>query len=217
MKVTTVACIQGAWLPQLTPKNILDIGAGTGLLSLMAAQRYNCTIDSVEIEQDAFTQLKENVAQSLWNSRINCHHEDIKKFAKHTGKRYDLIISNPPFYSKQLKSSNTKINHARHDTSLTNEELVDISDRLLNDSGNVSILLPLVESAQLHNLCEQSSLFVASQLLISDSKGKEPKAIVTILSKKSLKTIAKRLIIKNDEGQYSQDFISLLDSYYLYL
>ena len=217
MKVTTVACIQGAWLPHLTPKNILDIGAGTGLLSLMAAQRYNCTIDSVEIEQDAFTQLKENVAQSLWNSRINCHHEDIKKFAKHTGKRYDLIISNPPFYSKQLKSSNTKINHARHDTSLTNEELVEISDRLLNDSGNISILLPPVESAQLHKLCEQSSLFVASQLLISDSKGKEPKAIVTILSKKSLKTIAKRLIIKNDEGQYSQDFISLLDSYYLYL
>lgn len=217
MKVTTVACIQGAWLPQLTPKNILDIGAGTGLLSLMAAQRYNCTIDSVEIEQDAFTQLKENVAQSLWNSRINCHHEDIKKFAKHTGKRYDLIISNPPFYSKQLKSSNTKINHARHDTSLTNEELVEISDRLLNDSGNISILLPPAESAQLHKLCEQSSLFVASQLLISDSKGKEPKAIVTILSKKSLKTIAKRLIIKNDEGQYSQDFISLLDSYYLYL
>ena len=217
MKVTTMACIQGAWLPHLTPKNILDIGAGTGLLSLMTAQRYNCTIDSVEIDRDAFSQLKENVAQSLWKSRITCHHEDIKKFAKHTSKRYDLIISNPPFYSKQLKSSNAKINHARHDTGLTNEELVDISDRLLNDSGNISILLPLAESAQLHKLCEQISLFVASQLLISDSKGKEPKAIVTILSKKSLKTIAKRLIIKNDEGQYSQDFISLLDSYYLYL
>ena len=217
MKVTTLACIQGAWLPHLMPKNILDIGAGSGLLSLMAAQQYNCPIDAVEIERDAFTQLKENVAQSIWKSRITCHHEDIKNFAKHTSKRYDLIISNPPFYSKQLKSSNDKINHARHDTGLTNEELVDISDRLLNDSGNISILLPPAETAKLPRLCQQKSLFHSSQLLVSDSDGKEPKAIVTILSKKSSKTIIQKLAIKYENGQYSQDFISLLDPYYLYL
>jgi len=217
MKVTTLACIQGAWLPDFMPINILDIGAGTGLLSLMAAQKYDCKIDAVEIEQDTFSQLKENSAQSPWNSRIKCHHTDVINFAKNINNKYDLIISNPPFYKNQLKSSNDKINHARHETGLSNEDLIDVSSRLISESGKISILLPPAETKKLAEACQRKFLFFSDQLLIKDSEKKEPKAIVTILSKKPSKLISKKMIIKNDNGAYSSNFISLLEPYYLYL
>lgn len=216
MKVTTVACIQGAWLPHFSPNKILDIGAGTGLLSLMAAQQYNSEIDAIEIEQEAFDQLKENINQSPWKDRIKCYHDDIKDIDKHTSKRYDLIISNPPFYEKQLKSSNNQINYARHETGLTINELIDISTRLINESGKVSILLPPAETTILTKICKHKSLFLSDQLVISDSKKKEPNAIVTILSKKTSKLTIKNLTIKKGNRTYSSEFISLLDAYYLY-
>ena len=217
MKVTTVACIQGAWLPHFSPSKILDIGAGTGILSLMAAQEYHGEIDAVEIEHEAFDQLKENIIQSPWNDRIKCYHDNIKNFAKHNSKRYDLIISNPPFYKNQLKSPNDKINHARHETGLSIKTLIDISTRLINEPGKISILLPPNETIKLVEFCKRKPLFLSDQLVISDSPKKEPKAIVTILSNKPSKSIIKKLIIKNENGLYSPEFNSLLEAYYLNL
>lgn len=212
-----MACIQGAWLPDFMPKHILDIGAGTGLLSLMVAQKYPGDIDSVEIEHDAFDQLKENIALSPWNKRINCFHKGIKIFVKHSHKKYNFIISNPPFYEKQLKSANEKINHARHEAGLTINELIDICTRLIQESGKISILLPPIETKKITEHCEGKSLYLTHQLVISDSEKKEPRAIVTILSKKQSATIVDKLIIKKDNGAYTSEFISLLEAYYLTL
>lgn len=217
MKVTTMACIQGAWLPNIEPRQILDIGAGTGLLSLMAAQKYNCEIDSVEIEQDAFDQLNENIELSPWNNKINCFHDDIKHFARQSGKKYDFIISNPPFYKGQLNSPFNKINQARHDAGLTIEELIDSAFLLLHESGRLSILLPPAETKTLADLCAHKSLFLSHQLVISDSEKKEPRAIITILSKKTSIFHLDKMIIKSENGDYTQDFISLLEAYYLSL
>lgn len=217
MKVTTMACIQGAWLPDIAPKNILDIGAGTGLLSLMVAQKYNCEIDSVEIEHDAFDQLMGNITDSPWNQRINCIHHDIKDFAKNSVKKYDFIISNPPFYERQLKSANDKINHARHEAALTNRELIDICAQLIRGSGKISILLPPLEAKKIVEYSAGKSLYPIHQLAISDSEKKPPKAIVTILSKKQSATIVDKLVIKKPNGEYTSGFISLLNAYYLTL
>lgn len=217
MKVTTLACIQGAWLPEFMPRSILDIGAGTGLLSLMAAQKYDCKIDAVEIDQDTYSQLKENSDRSPWKNRIKCHHDDVVNFTRHNSMKYDLIISNPPFYKNQLKSPDNKINHARHETGLSNEDLIDVSSRLISDFGKISILLPPAETTKLAELCRRKSLFFSDQLVISDSEKKEPNAIITILSKKPSNMISKNLIIKTESGSYSSRFISLLEPYYLHL
>ena len=217
MKVTTVACIQGAWLPDFFPANVLDIGAGTGILSLMAAQRYACPIDAVEIEHNAFYQLKDNIDSNPWNERIQGYHMDIKAFAKQSSKKYDLIISNPPFYQNQLKSLNDRINQAKHETSLTVSELLDVSSFLLSESGKISILLPLTESNQLSTIIPDKGLFFVDQLVISDTIGKTAIAAVTILSKTYKKPVEKKLIIKNENGSYTTDFISLVKDYYLYM
>ena len=217
MKVTTLACIQGAWLPPLQPVNVVDIGAGTGLLSHMVAQRYNCSIDSVELEDDAFTQLVENTIQNPWNTKINCIHENIMDFANRNSKQYDFIISNPPFFQNQFQSPNTKVNHARHDSGLKLEELIMICSNLLNESGKISILLPPDETKSLIAQGIQYSLFPSNQLVIYNSVKKPPKAIVTILSRISTIPVVDKLIIKQENGDYTPHFINLLKDYYLNL
>jgi tRNA1Val (adenine37-N6)-methyltransferase len=217
MKVSTLACIQGAWLPDFSPKYILDIGAGSGLLTLMAAQKYHSPIDAVEIESEAYLQLKENIAQSLWKDRIHTYHDDIRSFAKYNSKCYDFIISNPPFFENQLKSNNPKINQAKHETGLTMIELIKATNQLLTNTGKISILLPPIESERLVKLCMKSSLFPSSQLVISDKENKSPKGVVTILSKINSKPSFQKLFIKNKTGQYSSRFNSLLKDYYLNL
>lgn len=217
MKVTTVACIQGAWLPDFSPNRILDIGAGTGLLSLMTAQVYGGIIDAVEIEDDAFYQLQENIARSPWADKISCHHMDINKFAVPAGDEYDFIICNPPFFGGQLQSADPKTNQARHQISLTIKDLIGIAARALTRYGKISILLPPLETAKLAAICEEKSLFQSARLAISNTEKKEPKAIVTILTKEPSKFKTAKLIVKNSNGVYSSDFQSLLKAYYLNL
>ena len=217
MKVTTLACIQGAWLPKMSLERALDIGAGTGLLSLMMAQKYDCQIDAVEIEDGAYSQLAENIAKSPWADRIHCFHENIIKFTKKNSKQYDFIISNPPFFSNQLKSPDSQINMARHENELTIKTLIKSCIHLLQEDGKISIMLPPVETKQLAQICTKYSLFISNQLVISDSANKAPKAVVTILSKKSCKRVSKNLIIKSENGDYSDDFKELLKDYYLSL
>jgi tRNA1Val (adenine37-N6)-methyltransferase len=217
MKVTTLACIQGSWIPMPQPKQVLDIGAGTGLLSLMIAQKSVCRIHAVEIEAGAFKQLVDNVVNSPWDNRINCHHEDIVRFTAGTKKTFDFIISNPPFFINHLKSPDIRINQARHDDSLTIESLIKLCVSLLDAQGKISILLPVFETEKLRYISGRYSLFINDQLVIHDTEDRPPKAIISILSRGQKNTPSQKLIIKEKNGQYSTYFTSLLKDYYLNL
>jgi tRNA1Val (adenine37-N6)-methyltransferase len=217
MKVTSLACIQGAWLPDINPGKILDIGAGTGLLSLMAAQKYEANIDAVEIESDAFDQLTENIASSPWADRICGYREDIRVFAKENSSAYDLIVSNPPFYQNQLKSGDLKVDQARHELSLMLPELLQIVQSGLTTEGICSILLPRRETE--HLLLHVSSLGVhaVGQLIIYDNPLKPAAAVVTLLSKNKRNNEQKHLYIKTRKKNYTRQYITLLRPYYLNL
>lgn len=217
MKVTSLACIQGAWLPEINPGKILDIGAGTGLLSLMAAQKYKANIDAVEIEADAFHQLSENIALSPWSDRIYSHHQDIRFFAKENSRTYDLIISNPPFYQNQLKSGDLKIDQARHELSLTLPELLHVVHKSLAPDGICSILLPDKETQELLLLASSSPLFAIGQLIISDNPEKPAKAAVTLLSRNKGNNEQRYLNIKTSKKIFTSEYITLLRPYYLNL
>jgi tRNA1Val (adenine37-N6)-methyltransferase len=130
MKVTTDACLFGAWSSEIINKglfakdNALEIGAGTGLLSLMVAQKNNITIDAVEIDASASQQAAENIVASPWKERISIHHSDILRFDNH--KKYDCIFSNPPFYENEIDSINDKKNLAHHGLGLKLDVLFEI-------------------------------------------------------------------------------------------
>ena len=145
MKVCTDACLFGAYVASTLPdhpatNHVLDIGTGTGLLSLMLAQKTSCNIDAVEIDAAAFQQAKENIALSPWKHRIEIFNENILQFAPKN--KYGLIITNPPFFEGDLKSADQKKNAAKHNTSLTLTQLLKIADELLAENGVFTVLLP---------------------------------------------------------------------------
>ena len=150
MKVGVDSVLLGAWADAGSAARILDVGAGTGLLALMMAQRYpDAMIDAVEIDNETYRQACENVANSPWHSRIRVDCDDFFHYAEHCSFRYDMIISNPPYFTASLKPSDGKRNVARHNDSLPHSRLLNESLKILNLSGILALVLPPSEAAML--------------------------------------------------------------------
>ena len=173
MKVCTDACLFGAYVAgiivneKLAVNNCLDIGAGTGLLSLMLAQKINSHIDAVEIDKAAYQQANKNFEQSPWNERLAIFNTSILHFDG--GKKYDCIISNPPFFEGDLKSDKSNKNAAKHDTSLTLQQLLPIVKDHLQEDGFFAVLLPW---HRLHYFIDEAlklGLYLSKKILVKQT------------------------------------------------
>lgn len=221
MKVCTDACLFGAWvadyllLQKINPATILDIGTGTGLLSLMLAQKIETTITAIEIVEAAYTQAKENIENSNFKNNITVQLEDITK-ANFTEK-FNTIICNPPFFENQLKSNDAARNTAMHATTLTYEALATAIQKNLSENGNAFLLLPYYAIAIFEKELNSNCLFANHILQIKHSPTHEFFRAVLIISKKSFVKNTTEISIKNNDGKYSEDFVRLLKDYYLYL
>jgi tRNA1Val (adenine37-N6)-methyltransferase len=142
MKVCTDATLFGAMAPVCGGESVLDIGSGTGLLSLMLAQLGAGRVDAVELEQGAFEESRANFAASPWSDRLRAFHQDIQAFARESGSRYDLVISNPPFFENHSRTEGRSRNTARHADTLSYAELIEAVDLLLQRDGLFYLLLP---------------------------------------------------------------------------
>ncbi|MDE1192341.1 MAG: methyltransferase [Arachidicoccus sp.] len=219
MKVCTDACLFGAIIANtLVNKNkVLDIGAGTGLLSIMYAQKNtNCTIDAVEIDSDAYEQALQNIDNCEWKDRINLHHQPIQEYSKNIIEHYDFILSNPPFFENQLKSESEQRNKALHSSALSLQELAGTTKKLLKNDGVFAVLLPYYRKEYFKELAEKEGMFFIKEYLIKQTDKHEFFRVVLIFSKlqESMKT--ENIIIKENES-YSLRFRELLKDYYLYL
>lgn len=221
MKVCTDACLFGALVAQTisdglpTVKNILDIGTGTGLLSLMLAQKTNASIDGLEIDSNACQQAKQNFQQSPWNNKLNAINTDVLLFE--TGKKYDCIISNPPFFEGDLKSPDKKRNAAMHGNTLNLEQLLTVSQKLLLPDGFFAVLLPFHRTDYFEELAESFNFFTLKKILVKQTaKHNYFRSILLVTDKKCTAEI-NELTIKSGNEKYSDDFIYLLKDYYLNL
>ncbi len=213
MKVTEVACIQAAWtcIPA-EARRVLDIGCGTGLLSLMIAQKYPAiVIDAVEIDEESFLQAKENCEQSPFHQQIKCIRADIKHFLPDF--RYDFIICNPPFFEKQLLSDSRKKNIAWHSTALSGPNLVSCMAKLLHQEGSFSILLPANRIADLIEICARHHFRPEKFLQIKHSETHSVNHTVIIFSRKPHNILTETLIIRKEQ-HYSDDFKRIMSGYY---
>lgn len=219
MKVTTEGCILGAWASFDQPKRILDIGTGTGLLSLMLAQRYPTgIIDAVELDEKAAQQAEQNFSKSPWSSNLTLHHGSIKDYEADYSHSYDLIICNPPFFKNDLKSANTQKAKAIHNDHLAPELLADSIGRLLKSGGIAFILYPIRESADFEKAALERGLIKHSELIIHDNPNKPAMRRILSLSQNRKKNPkSEKLIIKDESGNYATEFIDLLRPYYLHL
>jgi len=222
MKVTTDSCLFGAWVAaQISTQDpgggsILDIGTGTGLLSLMLAQKTNPPITSVEIDKDAFLQASQNIDASPWKEKITIFHSDIKDF-KPTGS-YDIIISNPPFYEKEWPSESSKRNTAHHSRELLVEDLLDIIAATLTPTGKFYLLLPYKREEEMIKLFEQKQITVLQKILVRQTVDHTYfRVMIEGSLKTSADTITNELAIKNKNNEYTAEFTTLLKDYYLYI
>ncbi|MDI9877981.1 tRNA1(Val) (adenine(37)-N6)-methyltransferase [Flectobacillus longus] len=213
MKVSTDACILGAWVDVAQAENILDIGAGTGLLSLMMAQRCPAHIDAIELDLPAFEQAKSNITQSKWSERIGVFHGKVQEFS--ANKKYDYIVSNPPFYQNHLKSEKAQKNQAHHTETLSFEELLDSVLRLRTTSGKFAVLLPAYEANVLESLAINKGLFPQNRLTVRHRDGAKVLRVITEYGAEVGEVKSQELFIKNAQEQYTEEFITLLKEYYL--
>ena len=220
MKVCTDACIFGAWVAekvagfQQPVASVLDIGAGTGLLSLMLAQKNtNVIIDAVEVEESSYEQAKENFMNSKWNDRLTVFHTDVRNFD--AGKKYDLVISNPPFYENELLSKEKNKNLAKHHEGLTLKDHIEII-KTHSATGHFAILLPYHRVKYFEDLAEGNGFSLKEKLLIRQTPSHNFFRGILLFSNRKSEIKTNELTIKNNNG-YTAEFTGLLKDYYLKL
>lgn len=218
MKVCTDACVLGAWADITDADYILDIGAGTGLLSLMVAQRNSYgIIDAVEIDAEAFYQAGENVENSPFHDRINLFHSAVQEFTSEH--KYDVIITNPPFFQSDLLSPLDKKNIAHHAKSLDFAELLTAIDTLLSDTGKFNILFPVDEGKQFLTKALESDWILSRKMTLFHQEGKKAfRQLMTfqrIEPVHSLDITQELYIYEPDGTTYTQSFKALLKDFYM--
>lgn len=218
MKVTTDASLFGAWITaQLHPaEHALDIGGGTGLLSLMFAQKNESKIDIIEIEQTCFDQMKKNIECSAWNNRIQCIFKDVRDYsATH---QYSIIFSNPPFHQGQLRSDDSTINLARHGDELTQDLLFRKVNELLSENGIFYLLGPAYRDEETISIATNEEMHLIKKVVVKQSIHHEPFRMMYAFSKSKCTEQGKQeIVIKDKTDNYTTEFIELLKDYYLYL
>lgn len=217
MKVGTDGVLLGAWTSiEKQPFSILDIGSGTGIISLMLAQKCSAElIDAIEIDDDAYEQCSENFENSSWNDRLFCYHASLEQFTDEIEDKYDLIISNPPFYSDDFKSTNTKRDVARFEDSMPFGHLIKSVSKLLSETGIFSVIIPYKEEEHFINLASKTNLFPNRITRVKGNSTSDLKRSLIEFSFSKNEIQINELIIETERHQYTQDYINLTKDFYL--
>ncbi|MDI1257031.1 MAG: methyltransferase [Flavobacterium sp.] len=218
MKIGTDSVLLGAWTPIYNnPFSVLDIGTGTGILSLMLAQRTSAEqIDALEIDENAYEQCVENFENSPWGDRLFCFHAGLDEFIEEPEDEYDLIISNPPFFSEDYFTGNEQRDQARFQDALPFEHLIEAVDLLLSENGIFAVIIPYKEEKKFLDLAFEAELY---PMKITHTKGTATSEI-----KRSLMAFSRNktedfpideLIIEISRHNYTPEYIALTKDFYL--
>ena len=232
MKVGTDGVLLGAWVNVENAARILDVGTGTGLIALMLAQRHQtATIDAIEIEENACRQARENVANSKWHRRITIFHTSLQHFnvSRHCGWSpsevevldphppiYDLIVSNPPYFSQSLQNSDSAKTTARHNDTLLPAELAQHAKRLLQENGRIAAIYPIHEAPVFLSAAQEIGFSPRRITHVIPSTGKKAKRMLVELQLPPCHAIENELCIEKElRHTYTQEYIDLTKDFYL--
>ena len=224
LKVCTDACLFGAWVAdQLkaylpSQAQILDIGTGTGLLSLMLTQELVSPVDAIEIDADAYVQATDNFRISPWPEKLSAHHTDIRLFRP--THRYDLIIANPPFYENDLRSEDEQKNKAKHETTLDLSTLTGLAAGWLKPGGHFALLLPAHREKQALEVSVASGMHPRNITKVRQTERHAAFRVMIIFRKDGVndadKVSVEEITIK-EQHVYTPAFVHLLKPFYLHL
>jgi tRNA1Val (adenine37-N6)-methyltransferase len=217
MKIGTDGVLLGAWCPiDNNPFSVLDIGAGTGILSLMLAQRSNAgQIDAIEIDENAYEQCVDNFESSPWGDRLFCFHAGLDEFMDEPEDEYDIIISNPPFYSEDYKSESEQRDLARFQDAMPFEDLIEAANLLLSENGIFAVIIPNKEEENFIALASDFELHPFKITRVKGTPTTEIKRSLLAFSRIKKTAVADELIIETARHQYTDDYIALTRDFYL--
>jgi tRNA1Val (adenine37-N6)-methyltransferase len=214
MKVNTDGILLGAWADANEAKTILDIGTGTGVIALMMAQRNTTAIiDAIDIDEAAYDQAKGNFISSQWSDRLHAHHVDLQNYFP--DKKYDLIISNPPYFIDDSKTEDHQKNIAKHSVSLTYKELIFGINRLLAGTGSTCIVLPVFNLPLLESIAGEDQLFIVKLTEVIAVEGKGPYLALIKLSREKVDYSKSSITIQNASGVFTNEYRALTRDFYL--
>ncbi|UOY08249.1 methyltransferase [Muricauda sp. SCSIO 64092] len=217
MKVGTDGVLLGAWTSlENHPKNILDVGAGTGLLALQMAQRSQAeTIDAIELNANAYEQCVENFEASVWADRLFCYHASFQEFVEEMDESYDLILSNPPFYTENVSSGNPSRDNARQNETLPFRVLIEGVHRLLSDTGEFALIIPKTEEKNVMDLAKEKGLFPNKVLRVRGNPTAPIKRSLIQFSFSEKEVSRKELVIETKRHTYTEAYSHLTKAFYL--
>jgi len=214
MKIGTDGILLGAWADLSDKKKGIDIGSGTGVISIMLCQRNEILeIDSIEVSERAVVDAKKNIKNCKWNKRIKLKHEDLKLFS--TENKYDLIISNPPYFKKSLKPKDLDRLKARHEESLNYKDVLNFSEKHLLKNGTINLILPIDQKQEVIEYAEKFGLYVNKECIVFPKPNKNPHRLLIELSKTKKTLESQSLIIENDgRHNYTDNYKKLTREFY---
>lgn len=217
MKVGTDAVLLGAWVLPNGSKEILDIGTGTGVIALMIAQKSSAHIDAIDIDENSVSQATQNVLNSKFKHQVSVMHIPLQEYAKTCTKKYNLIITNPPYFEQSLKSSDEQRSYARHADVLPFEELIEGVSKLLDPKGRFCLILPKLEAEKFRDLAEKKGFHLSKLLRIKSRADKEvDKRHVMQFEYSPTEFSETTLIIEQSERhQYTPEYKELTKDYYV--
>lgn len=217
MKIGTDSVLLGAWAPvSQNPFSILDIGAGTGILSLMLAQRSQAqVIEALEIDDNAYEQCVDNFEQSQWNDRLFCFHASLDDFTKEIEDTYDLIICNPPFYAEDYKTNNLQRDRARFQDAMPFDHLIKSAAKLLSRDGLFSVVIPYTEEHKFITTARTFELYCKTITHVKGTPTSKIKRSLLTFSFTPKELTTSELTIETSRHNYTVDYINLTKDFYL--
>jgi tRNA1Val (adenine37-N6)-methyltransferase len=215
MKVGTDAILLGSWVDVSETETILEIGTGCGIIALMLAQRSNAIIDAIDIDKGSIEEAASNFKNSPWPERLHAHHVSLQNFLNDSNVKYDLIVSNPPYFQNSLLPAKENLKFAKHNVTLSYNELLRSSAQLLNPNGRFVVILPQETTGHFIKLAGSSLLFLHHQLITFPTPNKVANRSILVFG---LSTIDEKrfssLIVRHENGFYSIDYKNLTKDFH---
>ena len=212
MKVGTDAVLLGAWLP--VPENckeILEIGSGCGVISLMLAQRTTANITGIDMDEKSVKEAQKNAENSPWKNRVQFVQETAQDFAQKTTQKFDLIVSNPPFFENSLKSPKTNKNIAKHTDTLPLSILIQTINTLLSNTGQTGLILPFVTAEKFEILAKNNRLYATKKTYVSPTPTKKPNRMLMLFERAAKPCEEDSFVIR--ENGYTKEYCEFVKDY----
>jgi tRNA1Val (adenine37-N6)-methyltransferase len=212
MKIGTDAVMLGAWLPVPTHcKTILDIGCGCGVIAFMLASTIEAQVTGIDIDEKSIKEAKRNAKKNSFKSQIQFIWKNVQNFAQETTQKFDVIVSNPPFFENSLKSPVACRNISKHNDNLPFEKLIAAVDILLSDNGRFGVILPVKQAENLEKWALEKWLYLTKKTWIFPTPAKKANRILLMFERKNMNCEENNLIIR--DGSYTDDYYNLVKNF----